>query len=69
MAEVMGVDTQHHLVQSQESDLPYDYLILATGAHYNYFARPSERPVPAALDQRRMAACDRYPVASHGGGD
>lgn len=33
MAEVIGVDTQHHLVQSQESDLPYDYLILATGAH------------------------------------
>jgi NADH dehydrogenase len=39
MAEVIGVDTQHHLVQTQESDLPYDYLILATGSHYNYFGR------------------------------
>jgi len=37
MAEVIGVDTQHHLVQTQESDLHYDYLILATGSHYNYF--------------------------------
>jgi NADH dehydrogenase len=37
MAKVIGVDTQHHLVQTQESDLPYDYLILATGSHYNYF--------------------------------
>jgi NADH dehydrogenase len=37
MAEVIGVDTQHHLVQTQESDLPFDYLILATGARYNYF--------------------------------
>ena len=37
MAEVIGVDTQQHLVQTQESNLPYDYLILATGAHYNYF--------------------------------
>jgi NADH:ubiquinone reductase (H+-translocating) len=37
MAEVIGVDTQHHLVQTRESDLPYDYLILATGSHYNYF--------------------------------
>jgi NADH dehydrogenase len=37
MAEVIGVDTQRHLVQTQENDLPYDYLILATGAHYNYF--------------------------------
>jgi len=37
MAEVIGVDTQHRLVQTQESEVPYDYLILATGAHYNYF--------------------------------
>jgi NADH dehydrogenase len=37
MAEVIGVNTQHHFVQTQESDLPYDYLILATGSHYNYF--------------------------------
>jgi NADH:quinone reductase (non-electrogenic) len=37
MAEVIGVDTEHHLVRTRESDLPYDYLILATGAHYNYF--------------------------------
>jgi len=30
-------ELRHHLVQTQESDLLYDYLILATGAHYNYF--------------------------------
>lgn len=37
MAEVIDVDTQHHLVQTQDGSLPYDYLILATGSHYNYF--------------------------------
>ena len=37
MAKVIGVETQHHLVQTQDSDIPYDYLILATGSHYNYF--------------------------------
>ena len=37
MAEVIGVDAERHLVQTHESDIPYDYLILATGAHYNYF--------------------------------
>jgi NADH dehydrogenase len=37
MAEVIGVDTQRHLVQTHGSDLPYDYLILATGSYYNYF--------------------------------
>jgi len=37
MAEVVNVDMQHHLVQTRQSDLPCDYLILATGARYNYF--------------------------------
>src|SRR5207253_11391686 len=32
MAEVIGVDTQQHLVQTPGSALPYDYLILATGS-------------------------------------
>jgi NADH dehydrogenase len=37
MAEVIGVDAQHQRVQTREGSLPYDYLILATGSHYNYF--------------------------------
>ena len=37
MAEVIGVDTQHQIVQRQDSNLLYDYLILATGSHYSYF--------------------------------
>src|SRR6266542_6833008 len=49
MAEVIGVDTQHHLVQTQESDLPYDYLILATGAHYNYFGHDEWMTVAPGL--------------------
>jgi NADH dehydrogenase len=35
--EVTGVDTQARRVHLHESDLPYDFLILATGIQYNYF--------------------------------
>jgi NADH:ubiquinone reductase (H+-translocating) len=49
MAEVIGVDTQHHLVQTPESDLPYDYLILATGSHYNYFGHDEWMTVAPGL--------------------
>lgn len=37
MAEVTGVDSQNRHVLMGESSLAYDYLILATGIHYNYF--------------------------------
>src|SRR5947209_6282451 len=37
MAEVTGVDPQNRQVLMGDRSLPYDYLILATGIHYNYF--------------------------------
>ncbi len=35
--EVSGVDAQKRLVRLRQDELPYDYLILATGIQYNYF--------------------------------
>ena len=37
LGEVTGVDTAQRLVQMGGRAVPYDYLILATGSHYNYF--------------------------------
>jgi NADH dehydrogenase len=37
MAEVTGVDTQAQRVHLHEQSVPYDYLILATGARDSYF--------------------------------
>jgi len=37
LGEVTGVDTQERLVRLEEHDVPYDFLILATGVQYNYF--------------------------------
>jgi NADH dehydrogenase len=40
MAEVTGVDLEHQRVIMQDRSIPYDYLILATGAKDNYFGHP-----------------------------
>lgn len=40
MAEVTGVDTARRLVLMGDHALPFDFLILATGARHSYFGHP-----------------------------
>jgi NADH dehydrogenase len=40
MAEVTGVDVESSVVTSSRGDFPFDFLILSTGAKYNYFGHP-----------------------------
>lgn len=40
MAEVTGIDLEQQRVLMGEHSLPYDYLVLATGAYDNYFGHP-----------------------------
>src|SRR5215468_6109040 len=37
LSAVTGVDTQKRVVHLEQHDIPYDFLILATGVQYNYF--------------------------------
>jgi len=37
MANVNGVDTQQRLLHTDIGDVPYDYLVIATGAMHSYF--------------------------------
>jgi NADH:ubiquinone reductase (H+-translocating) len=37
LAEVTAIDVAHRTVQIDAQELPYDYLVLATGSEYNYF--------------------------------
>jgi len=47
MAEVVDVDTTAKIVKTDEIDLPYDYLVLATGATHSYFGHDEwERDAP-----------------------
>ncbi len=39
LGEVTGVDTEKRVVRLEQHDVPYDFLILATGVQYNYFGR------------------------------
>jgi NADH:ubiquinone reductase (H+-translocating) len=49
MADVTGVDTAHRRVLLPEFDLPYDYLILATGIEVNYFGHDEWKPIAPGL--------------------
>ncbi len=40
MTEVTGVDLEQQRVLIDDRAVPYDYLVLATGAHDNYFGHP-----------------------------
>jgi NADH:ubiquinone reductase (H+-translocating) len=40
MAEVTGIDLEQQRVLMGDHTTPYDYLVLATGAHDNYFGHP-----------------------------
>jgi NADH dehydrogenase/putative oxidoreductase len=58
--EVTGVDAQQRAVQLGERRIPYDYLVIATGATHGYFGRegwrahaPGLKCIEDALDVRR----------------
>ena len=48
MEEVTGIDFQEQRVLMRDRSVPYDYLVVATGAHVNYFGHPEwEHYAPA----------------------
>jgi NADH dehydrogenase len=50
MAEVTGVNPEQQIVETTDGNLPYDYLILATGIHYNYFGHDQWKEFAPGLD-------------------
>ena len=49
MAEVTGVDVQEQRVLMHNRSVPYDYLILATGAHESYFGHDDWKQFSSGL--------------------
>ncbi len=47
--EVIGVDPQARRVRLSQSDLPYDFLIVATGIQYNYFGHDEWQQIAPGL--------------------
>ncbi len=50
LSEVIGVDTVNRRVLLPTCDLPYDYLILATGIRVNYFGHDEWKAIAPGLD-------------------
>jgi len=48
--EVTGIDSARRLVHLREHQLPYDFLILATGIQYNYFGHDEWRRIAPGLE-------------------
>ena len=60
LSTVTGIDTGKRLVHTERREIPYDYLVLATGATHSYFGKdewarhaPGLKYVEDALDIRR----------------
>jgi NADH dehydrogenase/putative oxidoreductase len=60
LGTVTRVDTQRQTVSTQNGDIPYDYLVLATGATHSYFGKdewarfaPGIKRIEDALEIRR----------------
>ena len=49
MAEATGIDLQQQHVLTNEHSLPYDYLIIATGARHSYFGHDEWEPFAPGL--------------------
>jgi putative oxidoreductase len=73
LGTVSGVDTQRRLVSTQNGEIPYDYLVLATGATHSYFGKdqwapfaPGLKRVEDALEIRRriLTAFERAEATS-----
>ena len=60
--EVTGVDTRNKLVHTQNQDIPYDYLILATGSHENYFKHDQWREYAPGLKTIEDARTIRHKI-------
>jgi len=50
MSEVTGIDVQKSLIHLGQYDLPFDYLVLATGVSYNYFGNDDWKDIAPGLE-------------------
>jgi hypothetical protein len=57
MAEVRAVDTSKRLVQIDSMTIPYDYLVLATGATHSYFGHDEWAEVAPGLKRIAASVC------------
>ena len=60
--KVTGVDTQKRLVLTTDQAVPYDYLVLATGASSNYFGHAEWKRLSSGLKSLQDAMVLRHNI-------
>jgi NADH dehydrogenase len=64
LGEVTGIDTTRNVVLLGERSLPYDYLVVATGATHSYFGHDDWRPFAPGLKTIDDATAIRRKILS-----
>jgi NADH dehydrogenase len=64
LGEVTGIDTSRNIVALGERSLPYDYLVVATGATHSYFGHDDWRPFAPGLKSIDDATAIRRKILS-----
>ena len=59
LADVVGVDRETQQVLLPDRAIPYDYLVIATGAHHSYFGHDAWEPFAPGLKSLDDAAMTR----------
>src|SRR5262249_39412648 len=49
LGEVLGFDVEHRIVKFRDFELPYDYLVVASGASHAYFGHDEWKPLAPGL--------------------
>ena len=62
LAEATGVDLATRAVRLRDGEVPYDYLVLASGARHSYFAHPEWEPLARGLKTLEDALAIRRSV-------
>ncbi|WP_262028797.1 NAD(P)/FAD-dependent oxidoreductase [Microvirga sp. Mcv34] len=62
LADVTGIDAQARIVQAGPLSVPYDYLVVATGATHSYFGHPEWASVAPGLKQIEDATVIRRKI-------
>jgi len=62
LEEVTGIDAQNRLVRLNSNELPYDFLIIATGIQYNYFGHDDWQKFAQSLESLEDADAIRGKV-------
>lgn len=62
MDEVIGVDAANRMVRLKNRAVPYDFLVVSTGIHYNYFGHNEWRKVAIPLESLEEADVIRTKV-------